>query len=382
MDTNDYLGSFAQENVSFATQVIRSVAVGDNYWKVMIFVEDDHYVDASTDDWTLVPGSDTIKGLTVTAEDYALYTNGLLRAWLYDLFVSGFTGDCILIACGESVGTAEEKRTAFIAKMTEAYNLLKPYAYHKTVCVAQDEGNVIDTAIAVSLSTLCADDTNLLSSVPYFPVHSAVPNDDALYSALKTAGRDAFMGWHSDNTRNAALFSLGIALSHFNGSGTPVGEQFDYIATSNITASQGGVNPTKGTKTLMENAKVQYYKTVGDNSGSVAAVGYQSINGVVIAAQWIICYVAYMVKVYVAKLMTSRGFFKNAAAYSSILTVLNTYLQKFGDSGRLTNIKNTAPAYGTIPMGADEIVIPNAWEATYVDIVRKVTITGSLYIES
>lgn len=380
MDTNDYLGSFAQENVSFATQVIRSIAVGDNYWKVMIFVEDDHYVDASTTDWTLVPGSTTIKGLTVTAEDYATYASGLLRSWLYDLFVSGFTGDCILIACGETVGSDESKRTAFITKMTEAYNLLKPYAYHKTVCVASDTDNAIETTVAVELAKLCADDKNLLSSVPYLPVYTSDPSTDPVYQAFHTAGTDAFLGWHTDTSRNAALFSLGVALSHINGSGTAVGEQLDFVSTGNITASNGGLNPSKDAKTLLDNAKIQYFKTVGDNTGNVAAVGYETINGTVIAAQWIICYVAYMVKVAVAKNMTTRGFWKGAASYSSILSILNTYLQKFVDSGRLTNVKNTAPAYGSITSAGDEITIPNAWEATYVDVVRKVTITGTLYI--
>lgn len=380
MDTNDYLGSFAQENVTFATQVIRSVAVGDNYWKVMIFVEDDHYVNADSSDWTPVPGSSTIKGLTVTAEDYASFTDGLLRSWLYDLFVSGFTGDCILIACGETVGTDEDKQTAFITKMGDAYDLLKPYAYFKTVCVASDTGNVINTDIALALADKCKFDIELLSAGPFLPVYTNTPSTDPVYSAFKTANADAFMGFHTDNTRNVALFSLGAALANYNGSGTPVGEQLDQVATGHITASQGGLNPSKGTKTLMEEAKIQYFKTVGDNTGNVAAVGYQTIQGQFISANWIKAYVAYMVKVAVAKMMTTRGFFKGAAAYSSILTVLSTYLQKFQDSGRLANVKNTAPAYGAIASADDEIAIPNAWTATYVDIVRKVTITGTLYI--
>ena len=37
MDTNDFLGSFAQENVSFSTQIVRTASVGDNYWTAMVF---------------------------------------------------------------------------------------------------------------------------------------------------------------------------------------------------------------------------------------------------------------------------------------------------------------------------------------------------------
>ena len=38
MDTNDFLGSVAQEDVQFTTRIIKTSQVGDNYWKAMIFV--------------------------------------------------------------------------------------------------------------------------------------------------------------------------------------------------------------------------------------------------------------------------------------------------------------------------------------------------------
>ena len=69
MDSNDFLGSVAQENVSFTTRVVHATRVGDNFWKVMIFVENDRFVDSSADTWTAVPGSSTLKALTVTARD-------------------------------------------------------------------------------------------------------------------------------------------------------------------------------------------------------------------------------------------------------------------------------------------------------------------------
>ena len=138
MDTNDFLGSFAQENVAFTTQIIRPVSVGDNYWKVMVFVENDRFVDSSTDAWVSVPGSSTLKALTVNAGDYASSTSGLLRSWLYDLFANGFTGDCILVACANKPGEAGTNE-AFITAMDNAYELLKAYAYHKTVCAGGDD---------------------------------------------------------------------------------------------------------------------------------------------------------------------------------------------------------------------------------------------------
>ena len=85
MDNNDFLGSYAQENVAFTTRVIRTAKVGDNFYQVMMFVESSRFVEASSVDWVQVPGSSTLKALTVTASDYAEYTTGLLRSWLYDL---------------------------------------------------------------------------------------------------------------------------------------------------------------------------------------------------------------------------------------------------------------------------------------------------------
>ena len=119
MDTNDFLGSFAQENVAFTTQIIRPVSLGDNYWKVMVFVENDRFVDSSTDAWVSVPGSSTLKALTVNAGDYASSTFGLLRSWLYDLFANGFTGDCILVACANKPGE-DGNNDAFIAAMSRS----------------------------------------------------------------------------------------------------------------------------------------------------------------------------------------------------------------------------------------------------------------------
>lgn len=426
MDENNYLGSFADENVAFTTQVIRQKVIGDNYWKVMIFVENDRFVDSSA--WLPAPGSATIKALTVSVKDYAENTSGLLRSWLYDLFCNGFNGDCILVACGEQVassnvtvysangkdfftdaemsspasipegkiprasGTENEyvyttygDATAFIESMEAAYDLLKAYAYHKTVCAGGTFS--IAPAIAVALAEKCAPDRQLLSSVPYLPFTSATPESpesDELFSALKTAGADAFMSCHADPSRNAALYSLGLALVNLNGSGTAVGTSLDMIKSNMITSSgAGGTVPSKAAKDALKASNVQYFKPVGDNTAFVAATGDVSIKGEIVAADWIIAYVTYMTKVRIAQMITVPDFLRNADNYSKIVGVLSLYLPLFGENGskRLTGMLITAPSFKDLPTSdTDEIIIPNAWEATYVDHVRTVKITGALYI--
>lgn len=434
MDTNDFLGSVAQEDVQFTTRIVKTSRVGDNYWKVMVFVESDRFVNAEDIGWIPVPGSTKCKALTVTANDYTEHTSGILRSWLYDLFCNGFSGDCILITCGPhdegstvtvystdgvsffsdpgmsvpatipegvsptSTGesnqysyTVAPSSTAFIAAMEEAYSLVKAYAYHKTVCanpvLTLESPFTVGPEIAVRMADLCASDRGLLSSAPYFPFSSGTPEDlmsDPLYAALKNADKDAFLSAHQDKTRNAALYSLGLAMSTLNGSGTSVGNSMDMIKSSAITSSgPNGQNLSKPIRDILYAANIQSFKPVGDNSGNVAAKGASTLKGEVVQAMWIVAYVTYMVKVAVARMITTPNFLKNASNYSNILGVMVAYLQEFGPSGsgRLENIQITAPSFGGLPAASgDEIIIPDAWSARYVDQVRKVEITGTLYI--
>lgn len=434
MDTNDFLGSVAQEDVAFTTRVVKTSAIGDNFWKVMVFVESDRFVDASGNAWTLVPGSSTIKALTVTANDFAEHANGVLRSWLYDLFCNGFTGDCILVACaphsdGDTVivysangtdfftdaemsipatipegvtpvATGVENQYSyqtdpssddFIAAQEEAYKLLKAYAYHKTVCAAPTvpvaDPFVLDAGVALALAKLCANDKGLLSSAPYFPFSTATPENpdsDLIYVTLKTNNADAFMSAHQDTTRNAALYSLGLAMSTLNGSGTCVGNSMDMIKSSMITSSgRDGSNLDKSIRDQLKNLNIQTFKPVGNNSGSVAAKGASTLFGDVVQATWIVAYVTYMTKVAIAQLITVPNFLKNQDNYNRMVGVMMSCLGKFGTkgSGRLRGLTSQAPAFDDLPAAKEDvIIIPDAWKATYVDQVREVQITGTLYI--
>lgn len=435
MDTNDFLGSVAQEDVAFTTRVVRTAQVGDNFWKAMIFVESDRFVDASAVGWTLVPGSQTIKALTVTADDFADYTTGVLRSWLYDLFCNGFSGDCILVACaphdaghtvivyssdgatfyedsamsipatipaGKTPATTGElnqysyqtdpSADDFIGKMEEAYGLVKSYAYHKAVCAAPtlalDSATFsVDINVAPALAKLCANDKGLLSSAPYFPFSTTTPENpesDALYMAIKNSDTDAFFSAHQDATRNGALYSLGLALSTLNGSGTSVGNSMDMAKSSMITSSgPEGTNLSKPVRDMLKSLNIQTFKPIGNNTGDVAAKGASTIKGDVVQATWIIAYVTYMTKVAIAELITVPNFLKNQDNYNRLVGIMMSYLGKFGKNGsnRLRDLTSKAPSFEDLPKAAkDVIIIPDAWSATYVDQVREVQITGTLYI--
>lgn len=387
MDTNDFLGSFAQENVIFDTQVVKTTTVGDNFWKAMIFVESDRFVDAATTDWIAVPGlpaDSGIKACTVTAQTYASVASGLLQSWLYDLFANGFTGDCILVACGAKADEGAPN-TTFIENMTTAYDTLKAYAYHKTVCAGGD--STIASDIAVALAKLCSGDRGLLSGAPYYPYSTSTPSvssSDTLYTAIKSSGYDAFFSAHQDVTRNASLYSLGLAMSVLNGSGTCVGNSFDMVKSSAITSSgASGGSLSISEKSYLSGLNVQYFKPIGDNTGMVAALGAKTINGDVIQATWIIAYITYMSKISIAQILTEMNFLKNNTSYLRFINIMSSYIRLFGDngSGRLKSINISAPPFSALPTAReDQIIVPNAWTATYVDQVREVQITGTLYI--
>lgn len=433
MDTNDFIGSFAQENVSFSTQIIKTARVGDNFYKVMIFVEDTRFVNAVPEKgWLNVPGSQRCKALTVSADTYAETASGLLQSWLYDLFGSGYTGDCILVSCGDvnityeytpvtpvdgsdisgldyyhstDGGTSWEKAsestadtttytyatrsegtvdtTSFIEGMEEAYSIMKPYAYHKTVCAGSE--NAVNPAIAVSLAKLCMSDKGLLSGAVLLPFTTTTPENpesDPLYAALSAESCDAFMSAHQDPSRNGSLVSLGIALALINGSGTPVGNNMEMTATGMISSSgPEGLPLARSIRDLLAGKNIQTWKAVGDNTGNVAAFGANTLLGDVYSAIWILSYCTYMIKVRVAQLLTSGNFLKNADNYGRIVTTMNAVVGIFVNAGRIENYVCTAPSFESLPeASSDEIVVPNAWSATYVSNTRKVTITGTLYI--
>lgn len=415
--TNDFIGSFAQENVSFTTQLVKSSIVGDNFWKVMVFTDGERFLNAGGV-WTDIPGtsfevtpmvpgnpgddgipgtsdpnetpdtpavvSDLAQYLIVTADDYGERTKGLLNSWMYDLFCNGFIGECIIV----KLPADADDKDKIINAMELAYNVMKPYAYHKTVCAGADNITQDFADICSALAGFCKEDKGLLSAAPYFPYTTttpASPESDLIYNTCFEAGNDAFMSCYADATRNAALYSLGLVLSvQDNGSGTCVGSSIDMTKSTLIQSSgPGGTQLDKDTRDILEVKYVQTFKPVGDNSGAVAAIGTNTILGAVMQADWIIAYITYMTKVAIAKAITVVDYIKNASNYANLVGLMANNIKKFGDSGsgRLSGILITAPAFENLPPAAgNEIVIPNAWTAVYTDHVRSVRITGSMTI--
>lgn len=383
----DFLGSIAQEDVQFITEVLRVTNPGDNYWRTMFFIEEARFV-RDPDAFVLIPGTG-FKVATVTRDDYSQVARGLLQSWLYDLFCSNNVNFAYLVIAGEDVAgdTAD-----FIEGMTNAYHALKDYAYWKIACAGSD--TALNPAIAVALSLLAAEDRDLLSGAIPLPYTTATPEDpttDPLYDAFVNGTVDvtkhhAFWTAYQDPTRNASLFRIGQALGRLNNSGTSVGNNFDYWATGLIACSGvDGTNLGRSVRVLLQSLYIAYFKPVGDATGNVAAIGVQDMNRDFIQARWIVNYIQFMCKVRVANYITRPNVLRNAQTYEVILGILSRELGRFGimGSGRLENIIITAPAFNKLPVSkGDEIIIPNAWAADFTDQVRTVRVFGTLTISS
>lgn len=388
MEGNDFIGSFADENVTFQTVVVKTASVGDNFWTVMVFVENDRYI-ADTSIMLPIAGIDPAKAKAgvVDSTTFASSTNGLLQSWLVDLYANGFTGNTYLVSIGAKQEDADTTLSEELkATLAEVYEVVKPYAYHKTILVGGTEEAQADAAAA--LANLSVVDKELLSSpvlVPYTTVTPETPDSDNYYKALKD--KFAILTAHQDSTRNGSLYRLGIAMGAIalNDSGTVVGNQMGMVSTGNITASGADGTPnTKTAKTVLKQAHIGFFKPIGDNTGNVACEDtlYDVQNGDVYSANWVKAYVGYMTKVGIAQIMTRPGFRKSERSYNRCLEILSNYLTGFvGDEQPLAVARITAPAFANMPpTDSDELIIQNAWEATYQDVVRKVTITGTLYI--
>lgn len=380
---DDFLGSVAQEDVQFSTGIIRSAITGDNYMHLVVFCENTRCI---ADPTALVNANagGTVKYAEVTADTYAKVTQGKVKEWLADFFaeqnsysayVVTFTTD--LTADVDWTSTKEEELAA-------ALDLFKHRAYFKTIVVgAESDASVTLPAAAVALAELVGADT-LLSAPILLPLTTpSAPTTDPLYAALHAVEADAYMVAHSDLTRNVALYTLSMALSVLNASGSPVGNNFDFVGSTKITASGEDGAPLSVTEQeVLKGLNVAYCKPIGDSTGQVIVYGAKSLNGEVVPAYWIVRYCNYRCKTAVANYIARMNTYRNNAAYQGILSIMNSIVNMFtqNGSGRLANYAVTAPLFNALPAGGTSIIVPNAWTATYVDNVRSVQVSGSLEI--
>lgn len=380
-------GSIAQVNVQFPIETVIEPVSGENYTKALIFIplgKAEEYLPT-----TESPAAG--QKIELDSSNYGKLTGGLLKTWLVPFFTSAQAAKIAVaiydvdttkeVPDGDGGGTKQETvpATAPIDKVYEAY---KYYAYFKFGLAPSNDYNALQTQLA----QLCKTDPLYSQLWVGTSDPQVLTKESSLVSALKGVAADARVVYNPDGTINAALAQLGATLAQSNATGTPVGNDIDMLAFNTIGASgadDADGNPTNldaTQKAALDEQKIGYNTYVGDGTENVVTEGSQTLQGNVVGAQWVKSYIEYMCKIRTANLITKRNKFRNNDQYQAILLILSDVVKDFLNFGRLADFKITAPVFSDLAKSADAIVVPNAWEATYIDKLRSVTVYGTLYV--
>lgn len=381
---DDFLGSVAQEDVEFSTEIVLTANPGDNYGHLVIYVENVRFIkdDTAFSD-VKKAGTVVAKIAEVAAGNYGDIVKGQLATWLAKYFSAGTSNTVFVVTVCDKLANAE----AFdIATLDAAFSATHQLGYFKSVLICTDDAeNTLLSSAAVELCKLCAADT-LLSSAPLLPNYAGA--EDSLYTTVKASGFDAFFSYKALDTNNGealynpALVSLGIALSVINATGVYAGNAFDFVGNTAITASgKDGEALSLTEQSALKKLNIQYWKYVGDTTGQTVAYGAKTINGNHMSAYWLVAYCNYMCKVRCANYMAGRNVRVSLDSYNAIIAIMSNVVGAFQLAGIISDFVVTAPSYADRPASAaDEIIIPNAWQAIFQDKLRKVKVTGQLTV--
>lgn len=366
---SEFKNSIAQVNVQFPIETVINPVAGENYSRAII------YMPLSLAS-TYLPGVTTPAAgalVTVDSSNYGTVTGGLLKTWLVPFFTSA-------VAAKIGVAIYDDGDEATVT-LDVVYGATKYYAYFK-LGIATDDYNDLQTALA----TLCLADPLYSQLWVGTSDTNVLTKSSTLITALKTAGADARVIFNPDASINPALAQLGDTLAVANSTGTPVGNDVDMHGFNTIEASGAddadgnATNLDATAKTALDEQKIGYQTWVGDGTNNVVTEGSMTLKGNVVGAQWVKSYIEYMCKVRTANFITRRNKFRNNEQYQAILLILADVVKAFTEFGRLAGFSITAPVFSKLPVSADSITVPNAWEAEYIDRIRSVTVYGTLYI--
>lgn len=366
-------GSIAQVNVQFPIETVIEPVSGENYTKALIFIP----LGKAEEYLPTTESPEAGQKIELDSSNYGKLTGGLLKTWLVPFFTSAQAAK--IAAAIYDVDAEEVTAKAPLNKVYEAY---KYYAYFKFGLAPSNDYNALQTQLA----QLCKTDPLYSQLWVGTSDPQVLTKESSLVSALKGVAADARVVYNPDGTINAALAQLGATLAQSNATGTPVGNDIDMLAFNTIGASgadDADGNPTNldaTQKATLDEQKIGYNTYVGDGTENVVTEGSQTLQGNVVGAQWVKSYIEYMCKIRTANLITRRNKFRNNDQYQAILLILSDVVKDFLNFGRLADFKITAPVFSDLAKSADAIVVPNAWEATYIDKLRSVTVYGTLYV--
>lgn len=374
---SQFKGSIAQANVNFPIETVITPMAGENYSRAVIFMD---IANAAT----YLPGvAEPAAGdlIELNSNNYGTVTGGKLKAWLVPFFTKARTAK-VGIAIFDTDQAGDPDPISATAPLSAVYEAKKMYGYFK-FAIEESAGY---NALQVSLSNLCIADP--LYSRLWIGTDDAdvLTKSSALIAALKGAGSTARVIYNSNSAINGALAQLGASFSVANDTGTPIGNSIDMVGFNTIQASgpadENGehTNLSATQKAALDEQKIGYQTWVGDGTENVSTEGSLYLNGDSVGAEWVKNYIEYMCKVETANYITQMNRFRNNPTYQGIILILKDQVEPFLEFGRLANLVLSAPPFDKLPKSGDQIVVPDAWNATYIDNGREVTVYGTFYI--
>jgi hypothetical protein len=324
------------------------------------------------------------------------------------------------------------------APLTVAFDATYSYAFYKTVFSPiydglapvgeYDDSNYFDMALC--LSQLCL--TNIDLSLCLVFVKEALPLETPDVNATKilSANRAAevaaatalnvvipgvpsprnayFWGmlnliqaentWMVVHSEQVWLFAEVFAawFAAQNATGTFIGNKLAKIrltgasikpmGTPSWLNSEANENMPLAQAEILDAKFVSYLMSIADGSlNDSILLRAKTITGFPVIAIQMSKWVDYTTSQAIAKMMTAQStlsepVLKNEKTYGIIQAMLLSNLQVFARIGRLTNIFLNMPAYSDLPASDTDIVVTQGWEATYVDDLERVQITGTVVV--
>lgn len=398
---NDFNGSVAQQDVSISTDVVRTATVGGNFYENVLYVTDRFSsFGADTPVYPVVKKSNYSDVL----DNYAYLSDAekkIVKNNLASLFAYGTDVKVYIIPSSELAnyklygyftyldlgwGTTDGSVTDYALSVTDVQTITAV----KTALDKDFTTVLIDMAVdPVNVKGSSTETTaGTLGLITDYAMDATVFARPAMITG-QTADTNVFVDASGDPIGySPALYQLGRTLSTANASGVPVGNAFDMTAMD-----FQNVLPTADTNTevltgasvtfadFFESVKINYFKTVGNGTMQLTNFGGWTIFGNCTTADWIVAYLNFMNRVACATVITSGRALKNSRTYNELLDAVMSNISGQVRNERIVDFKMTAPSFDSLPKtNGHTISIPNAWEGTYVDNVRKVKISGTLTV--
>lgn len=200
---------------------------------------------------------------------------------------------------------------------------------------------------------------------------------------------------HSENIYVPSRI-FATAMSERNETGTFVGNKLAKIrltgngikptGASSIFDSSVNENLAKVYSGNLDEKNISYLLSIADDSANDAMiVRAKGMTGYPVIATEMSKWIDHTTSIEMAKLIANQStlinpVLRNERTYSRIQERLLANIQTFARIGRITNIILNFPPYSELPTSKTDITVTAGWEATYVDDLEKVVMTGSIVV--